>query len=278
MDSLTTTHDAAVNLLAQKTSRFDHLEMDQLRVDMRFQRAINVNAVRKIKDDFHPAGVGPLLVARINGDVSYFIVDGQTRFQAMKELGGFTHVVAEIFDELTVSEAALLFRLRNNQKPIPPVQRDRVAVTEGDPIMTEVVRQAAATDYVVFDDDPEKVTMTALTDAKMIVRWGSDKAFQDLLARALLIQAHAFQPVDGTLDGTLDGKILAATAELILHNPNLNDDELARVMADAQLPALQAFIKRKAELEGTRMKSAAKTVLVERYNKGKKGDERIGRN
>jgi hypothetical protein len=250
--------------------------MDDLRVDMRFQRALNLNAVRKIKAEYHPAGVGPLLIAKINGDNGYCVIDGQTRWHALKEIPTTGETIsAEIFDDLELSEAALLFRLRNNQKPIPPKDRDRIATVEGDAIMTEVMRQAEATRYVVFDDDPDKVTMPYLTEAKMIVRWGADKKFPDLLARALLIQAKAFEPADGSLDGTIDPKILAATADLILRNENMNDDELARVMNDAQLPALQAVIKRKAESEGTRLTRAAKSVLTERYNKGKKGDDRI---
>jgi hypothetical protein len=268
--------------LAAKRSRFGTVHLDDLRIDRQFQRTLNLNAVKKIKAEYHPAGLGPLLVARITGENGYCVVDGQTRLAAIRDLPDTNGSIfpAEIFDgqnSLDVSEAALLFRLRNNQKPIPPKERDRIATVEGDPIMTEVVRQVAATNYVIFDDDTDKITMPHVSEAKMIVRWGSDKKFPDLLARSLLIQAHAFEPADGSLDGTVDPKILAATADLLLRNENLNDDELVRIMSDVQLPALQAQIGRRADAEGIRFMSAAKSVLVERYNKGKKGDDRISR-
>jgi len=265
--------------LADRKSHFGVVKLSDLKIDMRFQRAVNLNAVRKIKQEFHPAGVGCFLIAKINGDDTYCIVDGQTRYRAMMEAqtAGETSVQAEIFEGLAVAEAAMLFRLRNNQKPIPPKERDRVSTIEGDPVMIEVVRQASAAGYIVFADDPELITMPHLNEAKMIVRWGIEKSFPDLLARALLIQAHAFESPEGSLLGTIQPKLLAATAELIVHNEHLNDDELARVMNEAGFGALQAQIARKADQEGTRIKSAAKSVLTERYNKGKRGDDRITR-
>src|SRR5215831_15425352 len=98
--------------LADRKSHFGVVKLSDLKIDMRFQRAVNLNAVRKIKQEFHPAGVGCFLIAKINGDDTYCIVDGQTRYRAMMEAqtAGETSVQAEIFEGLAVAEAAMLFR------------------------------------------------------------------------------------------------------------------------------------------------------------------------
>jgi hypothetical protein len=78
-------------------------------------------------------------VAKTNGG-GYAILDGQTRWLALGADTGTIHpesdgnVDVEIFDDLTHPEAALLFRLRNQQRPVSPKDRDRIAVVEGDPI------------------------------------------------------------------------------------------------------------------------------------------------
>ena len=265
--------------LATKTSTFGTVNVRDLVVDPRFQRSIKHSSVAKIKEHFHPAGVGALLVAKVNGgNGNYAIIDGQTRMRAMSELETCDgSAKAEIFEHLTVAEAALLFRMRNNQYLVPQKERDRIAVTEGDPVMTEVAAQIAETDYVAFSDDPANITMPCMSAAKMIIRWGMKKQFPGLLTRSLVIQDHAFRPPEGSLDGTVDATILAATAELILHNDNLDDDHLVSTMENMGLPLLQSAIKKRAELLGSRLKSAAKTELVEKYNKVKKGADKITR-
>ena len=119
--------------------------------------------------------------------------------------------------------------------------------------------------------------MPHLTEAKMIVRWDKTKQIPGLLTRSLTVQARAFETPEGNLIGTLDPKVLAATAWLLVKNENLVEDELIRVMSAVGLPALQQLAKAKADTEGTRMLGAAKTILVDRYNKGKRGGERISR-
>lgn len=281
--------NGAWETLAKRVSEAREVPLSEIRIDKRFQRALNGNAVLKIQTEYHPKGIGKLLLAGIEGQPGLASIDGQTRLVALRELekeitegrrelAGFRSVVdAEVFPELTIEEAALLFRLRNQQRPVPPKDRDRVKVTEGDPVMQAVVEQSEAAGYVVFADDPAEITMSHLSEAKMIVRWDRTKQIPGLLTRALTIQARAFETPEGNLIGTLDPKVLAATAWLMTKNPTLVEDELIRVMSAVGLPALQQLAKAKADTEGTRTLGALKTILVERYNKGKRGSDRISR-
>ena len=65
---------------------FDTLDVADLQVDSgSYQRALQKRLVGSIRDDFVPAGLGVLTVGR-REDGSLWVVDGQTRAAAMKEL------------------------------------------------------------------------------------------------------------------------------------------------------------------------------------------------
>jgi hypothetical protein len=276
--------------LRRRKSEIREVPLTGVYVDPRFQRTLNPNAVNRIKEEYHPQGVAQLLLARITEDgearSELAVIDGQTRFKALEELhhevadgrrtveGLASVVVAEVFDELTVAEAALLFRLRNAQRPVAPKERDRIMVTEGDPVMVEVVRQSEAAGYRVFSDDEDErpVTMRHLEVAKRIVRWGWKYSRPELLAEALNIQAQAF----GLEVGAVDRQVLGATADLLRKNDNLVEDELVRVLSTLGLPGLRGQAEAKASRIGKRMHGTIQLVVIEAYNKGKRGrDEKI---
>jgi hypothetical protein len=277
--------------LRRRKSQVKEVPLTSVYVDARFQRALNPNAVHRIKDEYHPQGVGQLLLAGIAEDgtahAGLVVIDGQTRFKALEELHHEVQdgrrqvedltptVVAEVFDELTVAEAALLFRLRNAQRPVPPKERDRIMVSEGNPEMVEVVRQSEAAGYRVFtdDEDNEPVTMPHLEVAKRIVRWGKKYSRPELLTEALNVQAQAF----GQKVGDVDKQVLGATADLLRKNANLDDSgELVRVLSTLGLPGLRGQAEARASRYGKRMHGAIQLVIIEVYNKGKRGkDEKI---
>jgi len=282
--------NSAAESLRHKKSHIREVAFDQTYVDARFQRIVNPTAVTKIENEFHPAGVGHLLLAAVTeADGSrqqpgkYAVVDGQTRWHAMQALHQAPEpipdlpqsVTAEVFEDLTVAEAALLFRLRNAQRPIPPADRDRIAVTEGDPTMVQVVKQAEAAGYVVYADEPEDRTLpqSCITVAKRIVSWGRKYSRPDLLAEALNIQAQAY----GTKLGDVDPQILAATADLLRKNSNLVEEEFAMVLSQLGQSGLLALGKVEGDKVGKRMHGGLQIVLCAAYNKkgGKRGGEKI---
>lgn len=277
--------NGAVESLRHRKSRITEVRLDDLYVDSEFQRALNPNKVIKIKDTYHPQGIGYLLVASITGrdpataGGRYAVIDGQTRWKALHELYAEVTegsrkvenlapvVSAEVFDDLTVPEAALLFRLRNDQRPVSPKERDRIMVTEGNPTMVEVVKQSADAGYIVFPDDDQPATMPHVNEAKRIVTWGAKYKRPQLLVEALTIQAQAF----GTKPGDVDKQILQATADLLRKNDNLNEEELARVMASSGITGLRAEAEALATRINKRMHGCIQIVLAEAYNKGKRG-------
>ena len=283
--------DAVAALLATRSSDVRNVRLEDIYVDRRFQRTSNPHKVDRIRQHFHPNGLGFLLLARVtDGQPDKFAcIDGQTRYHGITE---FTTDVregrvqgtapdairAEVFDELTPAEAALLFRLRNDQNPVNPWSRDRIAVTEGDALMLTIVEQAEKIGYTVFNDDgDEKGTMSCLTEAKRIVGWGNKHGYPDLLADALNIQAQAFGAVNGDVDlrNTIHPTVLTATADLLWRNRDLVEEELVQVLSAKGIFALQQEAQRIADRNRVRLFKATKIAIVEAYNRGKRGTDKI---
>lgn len=273
--------------LRRKTAQIRDIPLSDVYVDLRFQRPVNPNQLNRIKDDYHPNGLGVAVIGHIEDQDDrpqrYAIIDGQTRFQAVSELHkevaeGAREVhdlrdtlTAEVYEDLTIGEAALLFGLRNNQKPIPPYHRDRVLASEGDLVMSEVVSQCADAGYIVFDEDEARINMPHRTHARRILGYGKRASRPKLLEETLIIQSQAF----GTAVGYLDKDVLQATAELLLKNPNVIEDEIVRVLTTLGLPGIRGQAEVAAVKYGQRMSKACRGVIVDAYNKGKRGADKI---
>lgn len=290
-----TEHNGTWSSLMKRSSEIRELSLSDVRVDMRFQRAVNPNSLKRIKAEYHPLGLGQILVAGVRplvpGSAPYAIIDGQTRYRALAELiaeqqtnqdipGLRSTIRAEVFPELTPDEAALLFRLRNTQVTVPPKDRARIGVVEGDPIMLDVNEQCMAAGYVIFSDDEENMPPTidasgpVIGVAMRLVTWGQKAKRPELLTESLAIQAEAFRTTEAPdLRGTVHPQILQATASLLLKNENLAEGELARVMR-TQADLLFDSEKMRDKVK-VRMARAIQLVLRDRYNAGKQRADRI---
>jgi len=275
--------------LMKRHSEVLTLAVGDLFVDPRFQRPLNPNHANKIRAEYHPQGLGFILAATVVNDDGtpaagpggerYAVLDGQTRWRAIQDLledGDGTvkpadTLQAEVFHDLTEEEAAALFALRNDQKPVRPEDRDRIAFAAGDPIMKDVIRQSTDAGYRLYSEDPENepVNMPHREHAKRIVIWGKKAGRPDLLAETLIIQSKAF----GTDIGYLNRDLMSATARMLLRHPNLNEDETVRVLSVMGLPGIQGQAEQEAARSGKRMSGAMEIVLRERYNKGKRGQD-----
>ena len=274
----------ALEKLRSRKSVIREIPVSEIVVDKRFQRPVNPNAVEKIEHNYHPQGLGYVLVAHVyqeDGTLGrgWSVIDGQTRCKALEELRAEGKpvpetITAEAFDELTAAEAAALFGLRNGQRPVPPADRDRVLRYAGDPMLREIVEAASAVGYIVFRDDPDNEpapTMPHLTEAKRILGWGLKYDRPELLGLTLSIQAQAF----GTKLGDCDKQVLSVTADLLLKNPHLDEAELVRVLGTNGIPSLVARGQAEAAKLAKRAHAGTQKVIADDYNKAKTKDERI---
>jgi len=268
--------------LKDKHAGVRNIPLDDIYIDRRFQRPLSPTKLNEIAEQYHPEGIGTLCVAIVQGgDPSgsgkrYASVDGQTRTvglirrnQAIDngELNDgqpkVETVQAEVYEDLTVEEAAELFKIRNNQRAVATVERDRIGLTAGDPILKEVNKQVAMAGFTLFSDNGTAATMPHADVGKRIVRAGRRYAYVDLLAKSLQIQADAF----GTDRGAVDKTVLWVTADLLRKNPDTFDEErytdLLRNLTTPKIIAEAEVLR--VQLE-KRLASAAEIYLCSQYN------------
>lgn len=275
--------------LKNKPSHIRKVPLDDIYIDPRFQRPLGEHRKDQIKDEFHPQGIGIVVLATIRGgDPSgsgrrYASIDGQTRLTACWQLaqevadGKRTidgdvpkEVEAEVYEDLTVAEAAELFRMRNFQTAVPVKERERIGLTAGDPVLQEVQRQVDMAGYTLFPENGTPATMPYTDVGKRVVRWARRYGRPDLLAEALTIQANAY----GTEVGDVDKLVLQATANLLRKNPHIDDDQLTELLKDRGT----ARIGGEAEVLRTQLSmrkaTATEFYLAREYN-NLKGVEKI---
>ena len=280
------TRSDAWETLRGKHAEIREVPLDSIEIDKRFQRALNERRVDAIKNEYHPQGIGLIVVAHVNGDDldTWACIDGQTRVVALqglrdeiREVDGEgaeaapTSVQAEVYDDLTAEEAALLFRLRNFQTAVPVQERHRIALTEGDPDMVEVLRQVELAGFTLFANDGQPATMPHIDVGKRIIRWARKYGRPDLLAESLTIQANAF----GTDVGAVDRVVLQATANLLRKNAQLDEEQLTDLLRGRGVPKILGEAQAIRQQLNMRQAKATEFYLVREYNALKGVSEKI---
>jgi len=273
---MSTDHSEAWETLQMNTSDIRKVPLDSIYIDQRFQRALGEHRKNAIKSEYHPQGIGLLVVAHVNGQDGYACIDGQTRLVALRELrdeGAVvpTDVTAEVYENLTTEEAALLFRLRNFQTAVPVREQHRIALTEGDPTMTEVLRQVEMAGFTLFSNNGQSATMPYVDVAKRLLRWGRKYGRDELLAEALTVQANAF----GTEIGAVDKVVVQATANILRKNAHIDEDQFTEQLRSTGVQRIlgEAEVIRQGPF-GVRLATATEMFLVNQYNTFK-GVEKI---
>ena len=275
--------------LKKKEPKVRKVALDDIYIDPRFQRPLGEHRKDQIKDEYHPQGIGIVVVATIQGgDPSesgrtFASIDGQTRLTACWQLAQEvadgkreapddlpTEVLAEVYENLTVAEAAELFRMRNFQTAVPVRERDRIGLTAGDPLLQEMQRQVGTAGFTLFAENGTPATMPYTDVAKRVMRWARRFGRPDLLAEALVIQANAF----GTEVGDVDKVVLQATANLLRKNPQIQEDQLTELLKDrgtARIGGEAEVIRAQLNM---RKATATEFYLAREYNQVK-GVEKI---
>lgn len=108
------------------------LPVAKLTVDPGVQRSIDKARVDKIVNDFQFESIGTVVVSK-RDDGTCHVIDGQHRVAAVQGAGyGDQSVTCLVYEGLTRSEEAAMFRRLNNTRQVMPVDKFRVRVVEGD--------------------------------------------------------------------------------------------------------------------------------------------------
>lgn len=240
---MTSSRSPAWDSLKKRDSEIISIHLSDVYIDRRFQRVITPGSTQKIVQDFHPQGLGLPLVAVVQGGdpqksgCPYASLDGQNRFLALRELAELDkeaprEVRVEAYGvdgdgPLAVEEAALLFTLRNNKTLVRKSEKQRIALSSGNPDLLRAAELTEMAGFTFFEDDEgNPPTMPHVDVALQIVRWGDKRDRPVFLAEVLEVMGNAW----GREPGSVDPDILRAVYRIMRDNPELNTIVLSQVL------------------------------------------------
>lgn len=118
-------------------SIIEYVPVEQIKIDLSYQRPLSQEKVKTIVSKFDPAVAGLLLLSlRNSGEL--FCIDGQHRLAAMLKIS-WPDARCEIKEGLTIAQEAALFRLANTARKSPEaLDLFRARLVEGDPVAVAI--------------------------------------------------------------------------------------------------------------------------------------------
>ena len=254
------------------------VRVDDLSVDPRVQRQLDVRRVRKLANDWDPKMVGVLTVShRLPGSTEgtdgtvaleeFIVLDGQTRWTAAQE-AGVTQMTAEVFDGLTTAEEASIFLKHNDRKGVIPRDRFRLAV------MAEDERSLAIRDIAAMSGWYVQGMLSAETKGlKVFSAVAAVERIYDLdNGKALRRTFKVIENAWGHVPNAVSSETLFGIGMLFGNHPTgIDTPGLIHKLSKLGLNAyLAAVSDRRRTHPGMSTKTAAQEWTVDLYNRGRR--------
>jgi hypothetical protein len=174
------------------------LAVADLKVDPQAQRTLNEKRAQNMADNLVEEAIGTLIVSRRpNGD--YYVVDGMHR-KRICELRGIEKVMCEVHHDLTQTEEAILFLIKNRESSAPnAIDEYRIGLTGGIPLFSDTDEVLKSKGLTVGP-----TSTNAIGAVNGILRI-TEKYGPDVLKRTLDVAEEAWGRTAETWDGMLLG-------------------------------------------------------------------------
>lgn len=182
------------------------IHRDQLNVDHHYQRLdISHKTVRQIKNNYNPVGFGMIIVAR-RPDGCFYIIDGQHRWLAAKEMPKMTMLPCRVHDIASVKLEALAFELLNEKRTtVTPSSRFRASIVAGDPRSIDLSRTLNSAGINILAKN-EKTNNTGKPATFTITRLRNLHTKNPALTRKIIFQLAAIsKPTDKIAEEVIGG-------------------------------------------------------------------------
>jgi hypothetical protein len=241
------------------------LSIDSLQICDAYQRTVVRARVNHIKKHFDQDALGSLCVGE-RSDGSFWIVDGQQRCTALREMG-IDRVPCDIFESRGKSHEAQIFRQKNKHRTSVSARTNfKAALTEGD---TQAIAIQAAVEsagmHMMLDGGSKGWPQVCCVGALSSI---FEDGGAEHLTRVLNIVCTAWKGEDDALQGT----ILQGLG-LFLIKADVEDKRLIQKMKKVEPMAVVRFADSQRKLLGGGRAGAVATAFLNFYNKGAK--ERI---
>jgi len=200
------------------TTELMEISADKLSIDPRVQRQADPRRVAKLAANWDDLMVGVITVSHRTSALplpdgaaaldEYVILDGQTRWQALKQVCGVDtttcSLMAQVHTGLTLKEEARIFLQHNDRKGVTPLDTFRIALVAGEEWAEQIQEIAGRYRWAVAGTgDGTKRTFKAIGAAKKI--YLADETGKTLDRVFNVIDAAWPRERDGVCGETLHG-------------------------------------------------------------------------
>lgn len=246
------------------------LRFDQLVVDHSVQRVLNEAKAAKIGENYKPEAVGVLVVSHREDD-SYHVMDGQTRRAGAMYAGHAEDLVdCQVYEDLTRSEEAAMFRLLNDRNSVGPIDKFLVRTVEREPVAVDICSVLTRHGWMVSHArNNGKVQAVGALEAvyKQAEKIDRDHAMVTLRTTVdMITNAYGHDP-----DGMRAEIIQGLGAIVAAHRTEADLPKLMRAMSQYEGGPLALIGRCKGlrEMRGGRIADNMADVMVNLHNKNK---------
>jgi hypothetical protein len=233
---------------------------NDLIVDSSYQREINKIKVANIIKNYNPNAIGVVTLSiRENGDL--YIIDGQHRVEALKQLGfGSNDINAIVFFDLTIQDEAQLFVIMNESRT-KPKKSDlyKASIKSGDNDLIELNNMLNRNNVTVGDKPGDCIIRAIGTLHKVNNKLGIINLEKVV---KVLISAN------GNNSTSFQAEYITAVSTIIVKYKNLDMDRLALAIKKLGEPSLAIH---KSHMIASDSKSVTKSLtlsamIIDMYN------------
>lgn len=206
----------------ERVARLRWVSIDKMRVSAMAQRELNQARVDHLAAHFDPEQIGHPVVSERDGN--YWIIDGQHRIEALKQIGwGDQSVQCEVYDGLTDTDEAELFLVRNDTLTVHALDKFKVGVNADRAVETDINRIVLSNNLVVSRDKIPGAIAAVGTLQRVYKRGGGP-----ILSRTLRIVRDAYG------DPGMEAAVIDGLGHLCQrYNGDLNDSEAVAKLTKA---------------------------------------------
>jgi hypothetical protein len=260
----TAADDAAAPLEAIGVS--GHLEwliVKDLRIDPRYQRDLSPLYVRRIVREFDPDAFGVIIVSE-RSDRHAYIVDGQHRIAALKEMGWEDQLVpCLVYRDLSIeNEAKAFYKPQSTRRAMTPANRFKARLMAGDPSAIEVKATVERAGYMMnyrTGSSPDTREIDAVHAIEYLYRVGGVDHLHDVLS---IVRAAW-----GTDDFKIPGTFLTGLSGFLRRYENRYDRARVIHILRGVLPIrIEANSKQLMSVLGGTREDAVGRAILRLYN------------
>lgn len=229
-----------------------------------YQRKINPEKVKKIRESFDPHRMRPIELSSRDG--KFWCFDGQHRLEVFKNLN-IKRIPVNVHFDLTYEDEALLFAMQHvNEQHISKRDEWKALCEAKSPLAKMITRTCKEFNFEVGGDSKDGKSIGAIREVLKIAERHGEQGLRDVL----FVLRSAFQHDSSSAHHD----IVAGMSKILDTYPCLEDYHFNRFVQTLGKSSPRILLRKAMTERGRGGKQVAK-VIIQEYNKGLGRDSKM---